>query len=97
MNNYQNPPIYMVDDDRDEHYWQMPLLTDYEVLRLLKRDSGFKSISIIIYSTSARSADINRCTDLGCMTFFIKPSRTIKNSERLLSSFFTSNLTDHEN
>ncbi|MVM38126.1 response regulator [Spirosoma sp. HMF3257] len=71
---------------------QMPILSGYDILRLLKRDADWKHIPIIVYSTSASPLNIYRCNQLGCSAFIIKTNDYLKKNERLLSSFINVNL-----
>jgi CheY-like chemotaxis protein len=52
--------------------WHMPILAGYEVLELLKGDFQWRSIPVIIRSSSERASDINKCYDLGGSGYIIK-------------------------
>jgi CheY-like chemotaxis protein len=52
--------------------WHMPVLAGYDVLRLLKGDFEWRTIPVVIRSSSDRDRDIDRCYDLGGNAFIIK-------------------------
>jgi len=51
----------------------MPVMTGWEFLTKIKRDSRMKSIPIIIFSTSSNQRDINIAYDLGAASYCVKP------------------------
>jgi CheY-like chemotaxis protein len=51
----------------------MPGLNGTETLRALKRDSRFKDIPVIIYSTSINPFEKDACMKLGADSFITKP------------------------
>lgn len=52
----------------------MPKLSGREVLSELRSSPKFRSIPIVILTTSSRSEDVDRCYELGCNSFVTKPS-----------------------
>ena len=51
----------------------MPIMDGREVLKILKEDDQFKSIPIIILTTSKAEEDVARSYDMGVNSFVIKP------------------------
>ena len=51
----------------------MPLVSGWECLTLLKKNEQYKDIPVIIYSTSSHSRDIEIAHDLGAHRFITKP------------------------
>ncbi len=74
----------------------MPILSGYDVLRLLKGDPDWKGIPVIIYSASTDRLARKRCLELGCSVFLDKSS-FYQNDENVLTSFMILPLTTHEN
>lgn len=52
---------------------QMPELTGLEVLELLKKDSTFSHIPVVILSTSREPSDIQQSKRLGAALYITKP------------------------
>ncbi len=52
----------------------MPVMDGWNFLRKLKSDGHFKSIPVIMYSTSALPKDIVLASQLGASYFFTKPN-----------------------
>ena len=52
----------------------MPVKNGLECLQLLRQDSKYDQLPIIIYSTSARKTDIDKAYQTGANYFLIKPS-----------------------
>jgi CheY-like chemotaxis protein len=52
---------------------RLPVLDGFEVLHVLKQDPLARHIPIVIFSTSDRSQDINRCYGSGANAFVTKP------------------------
>jgi two-component system response regulator len=50
----------------------LPSMSGREVLRKLKLDQRFRSIPVIILTTSSSEEDINFCYDVGANTYIIK-------------------------
>ncbi|MDQ3073507.1 MAG: response regulator [Bacteroidota bacterium] len=63
---------------------KMPKVTGIEVLEKLKSDPAFKSIPIIMLTSSKEDPDIKKCYELGANSYIVKPvesenfSQTIK-------------------
>jgi len=51
----------------------MPIMDGREVLKVLKNDDKFKSIPIIVLTTSKAEEDVARSYDMGVNSFVIKP------------------------
>lgn len=51
----------------------MPRVNGWEVLRQVKADPGLRAIPVVIFSSSARDADVRRCYDLGANAYIVKP------------------------
>jgi len=56
--------------------YKMPILNAAEVLERIRNDERYSHIPKVVWSTSKRQEDINRCLDAGAREYFIKPSRT---------------------
>jgi len=52
---------------------KMPRLNGFDVLGWLRQQAGLKRLPVIIFSSSAESADINRAYDLGANSYLVKP------------------------
>ena len=52
----------------------MPGMSGWEVLSLLKEHVAYANIPVIIYSTSKHTEEINKAKALGALCFFNKPS-----------------------
>ena len=139
MNTGHTPLIYLVDDDRDEHFLvqsifdgqansydvrsfydgtdlitqlthrldhrfpdlilldlHMPILSGYDVLRMLKGDPQWRGIPVIINSASTDRSARKRCLALGCSVFLDKSSYYLTDDD-VLTSFMTFPRTTHEN
>lgn len=65
----------------------LPGINGYECLALLKQNPKLTHIPVVIYSTSAREADIIKTKDLGAVGFITKPLQItdlIKRLEKFL-------------
>jgi CheY-like chemotaxis protein len=51
----------------------MPKMNGFEVLEAIKKDTGLKSIPVIVLTTSNRDEDIQRAYYLGCNSYIVKP------------------------
>ena len=51
----------------------MPELDGYEVLKRMKADERFRSIPVIILTTTDDASEINRCYEAGCNVYITKP------------------------
>ena len=52
---------------------KMPRMDGLEVLRLLREDSRFKALPIVILSSSSEESDLARSWDLGSNAYVVKP------------------------
>ena len=50
----------------------LPALNGIEVLRELREDAQFRSIPVVVLTTSANPSDVQRCYDLGVGGYFLK-------------------------
>ena len=64
----------------------MPTMDGKACLKNLKRDHRFKSIPVIIYTTSTNKMDIDQCRQLGATDYIIKPN-TVKGAVDKLSKW----------
>ncbi|MBA3664495.1 MAG: response regulator [Bacteroidetes bacterium] len=51
----------------------MPEMSGWECLEILKSNKRYKNIPVLMYSTSSHSKDIKKAEALGAMTFCVKP------------------------
>ncbi|MBN8851913.1 MAG: hypothetical protein BGO55_25765 [Sphingobacteriales bacterium 50-39] len=56
--------------------YKMPILNAAEVLEKIRNDERYSRIPKVVWSTSGRQEDMNRCLDAGAKEYFIKPSKT---------------------
>jgi CheY-like chemotaxis protein len=52
----------------------MPQISGWECLSLLKADEVYKTIPVIMYSTTSHKEEIDRAKELGALSFFTKPN-----------------------
>jgi CheY-like chemotaxis protein len=52
---------------------RMPKVSGFEVLAFMKSDPHLKTIPIIILTTANTPQDIQRCHELGCALYIVKP------------------------
>lgn len=52
----------------------MPIMNGWECLKLLKNDSKYKHIPVVIISTSSHITEIENTLGLGANCYFVKPS-----------------------
>jgi CheY-like chemotaxis protein len=52
---------------------KMPLKDGFQVLAELKSDPGYKSIPVVVLTTSVNSEDAKKALDLGANDFIVKP------------------------
>jgi CheY-like chemotaxis protein len=64
----------------------MPTMDGKACLKNLKRDPRFKSIPVIIYTTSTNRMDMDLCRQLGATDYIIKPN-TVKEAVDRLSKW----------
>jgi len=55
---------------------KMPKVGGLEVLRQVKQTEGLKRILIIVLTSSALSADVDKAYDLGANSYLVKPVKT---------------------
>jgi CheY-like chemotaxis protein len=53
---------------------KMPLLSGFDVLEWVRRHPNLRRLPIIMFSSSAQLADINRAYDSGANSYVVKPS-----------------------
>lgn len=58
--------------------YKMPYLNASEILESLAGDERFTTIPKMVWSTSGRELDIQRCLKAGASKYFVKPSRSIE-------------------
>lgn len=51
----------------------MPVIDGFQVLKTLKHDHDLKKIPVFVLTTSANEDDEERCSNMGCDQFFVKP------------------------
>jgi DNA-binding response OmpR family regulator len=51
----------------------MPRLNGFDVLEWVRRQSGFSSLQVVIFSSSDEAKDINRAYGLGANWYLVKP------------------------
>ncbi|HVV04252.1 MAG TPA: response regulator [Puia sp.] len=56
--------------------YKMPILNAAEVLEKIRNDQRYSHIPKVVWSTSGRQEDMNRCIKAGAKEYFIKPSKT---------------------
>jgi len=61
----------------------MPMMSGFEFLKLLKSEPRYAAIPVIIYSTSSNPDDVQKAKHLGASAYFCKPSSYIDLYEKL--------------
>lgn len=51
----------------------LPVLSGYQVLKLMKETQSAKNIPVIILTTTADNSEIRKCYELGCNIYVSKP------------------------
>jgi CheY-like chemotaxis protein len=51
----------------------MPKLDGFEVLSIIKKDDGLRSIPVVVLTTSDRDKDVEEAYRLGCNSYIVKP------------------------
>jgi len=51
----------------------MPRMDGYEVMQEISADPGLRSLTVIVLTTSATAADVDRMYALGCKSYVTKP------------------------
>lgn len=65
----------------------MPVMDGKNALGIIKKHPAFKSIPVIIFSTTANKADIANSYDAGANTFITKPS-TYQSLEEMMKGIY---------
>jgi len=52
---------------------KMPKISGIQVLEKLKNDPGFKSVPVVILTSSKEDPDIAKCYELGANSYIVKP------------------------
>ena len=70
----------------------MPLMSGWQCLEILKGKEGYKQIPVIMYSTSSYPEDIYKAQKMGALCFFSKPLafEELKTSLKLVVTHLTS-------
>jgi CheY-like chemotaxis protein len=53
----------------------MPKKSGREALQEIKQHPVFKTIPVIVYTTTKNESEIKRCYELGANTYIVKPAR----------------------
>jgi two-component system response regulator len=61
-----NPAVILLD-------LKMPRVDGLEVLRQLKADPHFRTIPVVVMTSSREDQDLNRCYELGVNAYVVKP------------------------
>jgi DNA-binding response OmpR family regulator len=61
----------------------LPIISGWQCLTMLKKDDSFQHIPVIIYSTSSHERDKKIAKDFGALTFFTKPHNFDELKKRL--------------
>ena len=64
--------------DRQKHYLllldiRMPKVDGIEILTAVRNDPDLKDLPVVIVTTSANDEDMEKCRQLGCNSYIIKP------------------------
>ncbi len=64
--------------DPQRHYLllldiRMPKVDGIEILTAIRQDADLKDMPVVIVTTSASDEDMNKCRELGCDSYIIKP------------------------
>ncbi|HWZ14393.1 MAG TPA: response regulator [Mucilaginibacter sp.] len=65
-NREENPKLILLD-------LKMPKMSGIQVLEKLKSDPDFKSIPVVILTSSKEDPDIEKCYELGANSYIVKP------------------------
>ena len=70
--------------------WKLPYLMGEEVLRAIRKQPPFKTLPVLVLSSSARVNDIDRAYQLGANAYLEKPSTENRLAElvKLIKSFW---------
>lgn len=61
----------------------LPVLSGLEVLQRIKSDERTRRIPVVMLTTTDSSQEINKCYDLGCNIYVVKPVDYVKFSETI--------------
>jgi CheY-like chemotaxis protein len=81
---HEPPPLILL-------YLNLPVLSGYQVLTLIKHDERTKRIPVVILTTTDNPQEVARCSDLGRSPYVTKPieydrfSETIQRLSRFLA------------
>lgn len=53
--------------------WNMPIMSGFEVLKMMQRDARFKEIPVIMISTESEDHRINEAIKAGAQSYLTKP------------------------
>jgi CheY-like chemotaxis protein len=72
---------------------KMPRRTGFEVLEWVRGHAGLRRLPIVIFTSSAQDADVNRAFDLGASSYLVKPVTSAELAEvvTLLASYWGRN------
>lgn len=56
--------------------YKMPILNAAEVLEKFRHEERYSRIPKVVWSSSGRQEDMNRCLNAGAKDYFIKPNKT---------------------
>lgn len=71
----------------------IPVISGWQCLSILKEHDAYKDIPVIMYSTSSYREDINKARQLGALCFFTKPdnSKDLNKSVAIIAEHLHSN------
>ena len=71
----------------------MPIMSGWQGLSILKEREAYKSIPVIMYSTSSSQDDLIKAKQYGALCFFVKPTafNDLKNSLETIISHLINN------
>jgi len=71
----------------------MPVMNGWQCLSMLKEQEFYKSIPVIMYSTSSHPEDVEKARQLGALCFFTKPRdfKSLKKSLEIVVGYLHSN------
>jgi len=64
--------------------WNMPVMTGYELIRALRAETTFDSMSIMMVTTESESSQVQRALDAGANEYVMKPFSAEILREKLL-------------
>lgn len=68
--------------------WFMPILPGYQILQLLSQDAQWRSIPVVVRSSSKREGDQATCYRLGGKAFIVKEASYQQLVKSIASMFF---------